>query len=605
MGKRRKVEAKTGDDHDDVIAWYRDQLEAPAEVPWAGTGVEPVRIGPTWATDDAGRWVLPDASLGWDALGWCGTELQYAPGEPWRFTLEQARIVLWWYAVDEAGRFLYRDAVLQRLKGWGKDPLGACLLYLEALGPCRFAGWDGDRPVATDVTAAWCQTAAVALEQTKNTMRLMPGLLTPEAEAHYRVQVGKELIHAEGDSRLIQALTSSPKTLQGARSTFVLLNETHEWDSGNGGHDMAGVIDDNATKSPDGAARTFRITNAYEPGGDSVAQRDREAFEKVQSGEVADTGVFYDSLEAPPDAPLTAEAAHDVIVAVRGDSVWLGPDRIVQRLLDVRNPPSRARRFWYNQVVAAEDAWVDPAGFDACRDTDRFLLEGDELVVFFDGSKSDDATALVGCRVSDGHVFTLGMWQRPPGLDRSTRWTVPRRPGDQDGVVDVDTRVTELVATYRIRGLWADPSHADEDVTGDAYWDGLLDEWHARWATQLDLWAQPKKHSIIWDMASPRRTEAFTQAAMRVAADIDQGHRAAIDGALEGRPLTHDGDGRLVAHVRNARRRPNRYGVSIGKANRESPRKIDLAVSMVGARMMRRQLELGAQRKRPRSGVVW
>ena len=39
----------------------------------------------------------------------------------------------------------------------------------------------------------------------------------------------------------------------------------------------------------------------------------------------------------------------------------------------------------------------------------------DGWVLFFDGSKSDDSTALVGCRLSDGHVVTLGIWAKPQG----------------------------------------------------------------------------------------------------------------------------------------------------------------------------------------------
>jgi hypothetical protein len=77
----------------------------------------------------------------------------------------------------------------------------------------------------------------------------------------------------------MQAVTSSPTTLEGARASFVLLNETHHWAANNDGHDMADVIERNATKSPGGTARTVRITNAYEPGEDSVAERDREAYE--------------------------------------------------------------------------------------------------------------------------------------------------------------------------------------------------------------------------------------------------------------------------------------------------------------------------------------
>ena len=44
----------------------------------------------------------------------------------------------------------------------------------------------------------------------------------------------------------------------------------------------------------------------------------------------------------------------------------------------------------------------------------------------------------------------------------------------------------------------------------------------------------------------------------------------------------------LRRHVHNARRRPNQWGVSVGKINRSSRHKIDYAVTMIGARMGRR-----------------
>jgi hypothetical protein len=48
-------------------------------------------------------------------------------GKPWQFTPEQARFVLWYFAIDERATSCYHSAVLQRLKGWGKDPVAACL----------------------------------------------------------------------------------------------------------------------------------------------------------------------------------------------------------------------------------------------------------------------------------------------------------------------------------------------------------------------------------------------------------------------------------------------------------------------------------------------
>ncbi len=580
MARRSQVETRTGEDHEQVIEWYRERLAEPAVFPWKGTGWEPVRIGPTWQTDGKGHWLLPEATIGWDQLGWTGTELQHSRGKPWRWTLEQARFILWWGSVEELGRWNYDDFILQRLKGWGKDPLGAGLLYLEALGPCRVAYMDGDRPVATDNPEAWVQTAATSLEQTKNTMRLMPGLITPEARSHYGVQPGKELVHAMGDERLIQAVTSSPATLEGARASFVLKNETQHWDSSNSGHDMADVIERNSAKSADGSARVGAITNAYEPGMDSVAERDRDAWERAEGGGSLTTGILYDSLEAPPEAPLTAEDAPSVVEAIRGDSVWLDVKRIVRSILDTRNPPSRSRRFWFNQITAAEDAWLTPQEVDAMSrpDTERT----GELVMFFDGSKSDDATGLVACRLTDGHLLTLGVWQRPSGV-AGVGWVVPR--------AEVDLTVRGILDDGQIVAFYADPSHAkDDDATG--FWDSTIDGWHRDYGAKLkhhSVRSGDGKHSIMWDMASPERTKQFTEAAMRFAEEVGD--------------ITIDGHPALVQHLKHARRRPNRYGISLGKEHRESQKKIDLAVCAVGARMLRRAVLNTPQKQR--SGVVW
>lgn len=583
---------------------------------------QPVPVGPTWQRTPDGFWLLPEKTLGWQHLAWTGVWLQLRRGTPWRYTDEQARFLLWWYALDDEGEFLFRDGVLQRLKGWGKDPVGACLCACEAFGPSRFLEWGDDgEPVATDCPDAWVQTAAVSLEQTKNTMRLFPRLFTDEAKQEFDLQIGKEQVYGFGGERLIQAVTSSPATLEGARATFVLPNETQHWNSSNSGHEMARVIERNATKSGDGAARTLRITNAYEPSEDSVAQRDREAWEETQSGAAVDAGLLYDSLEAGPDAPLgldsiaqalglpdgvgpTEEEVADVLTAVvlsvRGDSTWLRPKRIVKSILDRRNPASLSRRFWYNQIDAAEDAWIDPKDFDLCGPSDLTdaFLSGDEIVMFFDGSKSDDATGLTGCRVSDGHVVTLGMWQKPPGK-RGDLWTAPRAV--------IDDVVDKAFSTYKVVGFFADPSHTRDDETQERYWDSLVDDWHRRYGAQLEVWAVQGKqgHSVMWDMASPARVEQFTAAAERCVSDIEETAKAVRLDPLADRLLTHDGDGRLKTHARNAKRYPNRYGVSLWKGHRESKRKIDLAVCMVGARMLRRLVLNNPNRKRKRSGKVW
>ena len=79
---------------------------------------------------------------------------------------------------------------------------------------------------------------------------------------------------------------------------------------------------------------------------------------------------------------------------------------------------------------------------------------------------------------------------------------------------------------------------------------------------------------IAWDMRS--HTAEFTAAAEMV------------EGEIRNASFRHDGDGSLGRHVVQARRRPNRWGVSIGKESPKSPRKIDAAVAMIIARHVRR-----------------
>ena len=69
-----------------------------------------------------------------------------------------------------------------------------------------------------------------------------------------------------------------------------------------------------------------------------------------------------------------------------------------------------------------------------------------------------------------------------------------------------------------------------------------------------------------------------------------------------------DGHPALMTHIRNARAyvHPKGYGISLHKGSRTSPRKIDLAVCVVGARMLRRLvLNKPEEEKVERTGVVW
>jgi hypothetical protein len=651
-----------------MTAMLEERLDKTLGIDELPTAPPPVHFGPTWDVNPdwsegmpkSLRYRLPEITLGWQIIAWVegipsmGVAHNLQSDEtdafgnhlPFKLTQEQVRFLLWLYAIDERGRFIYREAVLQRLKGWGKDPIASVICAVEFVGPCRFAGWAGDDypfmgvtkgdPIAKGHPRAWVQIAAVSQKQTKNTMLLFPGLFTQACIDEHGIDIGKSVIYAYGGRRQIEAVTSSPTTLEGARSTFVIKNETHHWHENNDGWAMAETIERNTTKSKDGAARTLSITNAYEPSQSSVAQQERESWlDEVDAGWESTT--MYDSLEAHPDALIklpnvwtgwsddgkktfrepTEQEIRDyvaaVVATVRGDAVWLDVENIVDAIMKPKNSASQMRRFYYNQVIAAEDAWahpdairaaIDPLAEDARRqDPGDALRAGwlvgpnEPIVLFFDGSKSRDATGLVGCRLSDGYVFTVGVWQRPRG-DRGDTWLAPRAA--------VTSRVDEAHKRFRVVAFFADPSHALDDDDDTRYWDDTIDGWHRKYKSQYTLWAIKTgdyQHSIMWDMTSPTRSAQFVAAAERFIGELE--HKNDIE---EFEPqFKIDGHPALVRHMSNAKiyPHPKGYGDSLFKGARESDKKIDLAVCAVGARMLRRLVLNREEQEEERTGEVW
>lgn len=538
-------------------------------------------IGPTWQADDEGQWILPERTLGWEIAGWCTRYLNGLESKEWRFTLEQLRFVLWWYAVDADGRFVYRTGVLQRMKGWGKDPLLAVISLVEFVGPSRpvidpraglvyhtdgpYAG----QPMAMAHPRAWVQITAVSQEQTTNTMSMFPILMSDHLIADYGIKAGAELIRADRGRKRLQAVTSSYRAIEGKRTTFTLLNETHHWVLGNDGHKMAETIDGNATKMK---SRYLSITNAFLPGEDSVAERQRDAWQKVQDGRAEDIRMLYDSIEAHPLTPLTPEALRIVLPQIRGDADWLDVEDIILSVLNTQIAPSRSRRMYLNQIIAEEDAIFGPENWLPLEDPDAVLLPGDEVVLGFDGGRTDDATALVALRVRDSCAFLLMLEEKPdnwPSHRDAPKWQV--------NVEKVDSAVHEAFATYRVKGFFADV----------ALWESYIDSWAEQYREVVTVKASGS-HAFAWDMR---------QSLQRITRANERFMQAVFDGTIR-----HDGDPDLRRHILNARRRVNNYGVSFGKESRESPRKVDAYAALLLAYEALHVLRTNAKPEKKRTG---
>lgn len=537
-------------------------------------------IGPTWRRKLDGRWDLPDYTLGWELLNWFAEYLRSPNGEdePFIPTDEQARFILWWYAVDEYGRFVYRNGVLRRMKGWGKDPIVAAMALAELCGPTAFSHFteQGDDPVGKVRRNAWIQIAAVSQDQTRNTFSLFPQMVTEKLKKEQGLEVLKTFIFASG-GRQIEGVTSSPLALEGKRPTFVIMNEIQWWLENNNGHSMYKVVSGNVTKVQ--SSRYLAICNAHVPGQGSVGEMMWENHLKVQAKEAVDVGLLYDALEAPADTPLSEipsqaadpegfekglEMLREGLRVAMGDSTWLPLEDIVASCLDRNNAVSESRRMFLNQINATEDSWVAPYEWDACKLDGAELVPGDKITLGFDGSKSGDFTALVACRVSDGTLFPIKVWD----------------PADYGGEVpkeQVDAMVDFVFARYDVVGFRADVKE----------FESYVDAWTARFKKNLKVKASPGK-PIAFDMRG--QTKQFSLDCEKF-----------LDAVLE-RSVMHNGSPILKQHIQNAHRNPTTYGtVSIRKATKDSPRKIDAAVCAVLAYASRQDYVMN---NKSRSGKV-
>lgn len=489
-------------------------------------------------------------------------------GLKFRYTPDQIRFLLWWYAIDEEGDWLFRHGVRRLAKGSGKSPFAGLWSLTEFCAPVRLDRKDSRIPGGVrgrPVDMPLVQIAATAESQTANTMRMVRAFAPKGSPIvqHYGLDPGKTRYYKQPEGTL-EVITSSVTASEGAESSAAVEDETEHWRPSNNGPELASTLEDNLAKS---GARSIETSNAWVPGIECVAESTWDAWVAQEEGRLrGSTKILYDARVAPPDVDLgDYESLQSALRWVYGDCDWKrGADgeidvkAQIERIWSPTSAPSESRRKYLNQPTVHEESWTTPAAWAVLADRSRVISPTEPVVLFFDGSRSRDATAIVGCCVSDGHVFTVGIWEPDPRHDAVD--VVP--------IVEVDATLQYAFDTMNVVAFFGDVNEWESFVKVD---------WPERFGARLRLWAShlgKDVQPIAWDMRG--HVYDFTRAVELVEAEINEAG------------FTHDDNPGLARHVANCRRRPNRWGVSVGKASPSSPAKIDAAVCMVGARMVRR-----------------
>lgn len=393
-------------------------------------------------------------------------------------------------------------------------------------------------------------------------------------EVHIRDYVG-EISRKDGGG-MIQRVASDYRRLHGANPSLVLADELAQWTQPNLRKSWAALTTASGARKE---AQTIAITTA----GEIIHRHDSILGQILDDGlavgeiEGALPGrrvirdhdsktLIYEYASAMPDAdPQTARELHASIRTMERDGA---PEEDVEaarrvfddeceRLYEAWKPANPAS--WIDKeyllaqaltpALSREDVlqlhanvWTESYGAWVTRDewlevaSDERLEDGDIITLGFDGSETDDATALVAVRKSDGLIQPLGVWQRPEGVKD---WRVPR--------LEVREAIDSAFTMYNVALMLCDRP----------FWQSEIDEWASEY---------------------PKRVMEFRTAhTTKMGAAIERFATDMANGAV-----VHTGDETLTIHMLNAQvSKASTGGFRLTKPGNDNSKKIDAAVAAV------------------------
>ena len=427
--------------------------------------------------------------------------------------------------------FVFRRSQLVRAQKWGKSPLIAFFICIEAAGPALFAGWavGGEKYLCSE-HGCWCgwqyeyspgepmgrhwptpriQVTATSEDQTDNTYSALRPMIELGPLSLIMPKLGEEFIRTPGNG-LIEVVTSKATSRLGARVTFVPQDETGLWLQSNGGHNLA-------KKQRQGLAgmdgRAIETTNAWNPAEDSTAQRTFES--KV-------TDVHRDFREPPKNLRFTDRRERRKIFMFNyAGAPWVNIASIEGEAEEMmERDPADAERFFGNRLVSGDGAWLNmeqyyKKSFDGedGRPLPIKVKPRTKIALGFDGSDNEDHTGFA--------AETLDFYQFTPryGDNRKALWN-PKDWGGRIPRAEVRAALAQIASEFEIVRAYFDLE----------FWETEIDEFAALYG---------EKRIIKWPTNRPAQMHAALERYRTDLYDADSG-------------LRHDGDPLVAAHARNA-----------------------------------------------------
>lgn len=473
-----------------------------------------------------------------------------------------------------ATAFHYRRSQIVAPQKTGKGPWSAAIVCAEALGPVLFGGWavggevyrcrdydcgcgweyeyEPGEPMGMPWPTPLIQLLATAVEQVDNVYRPLQSMLRygPLSE---QVRIGEEFVRLPNDGR-IDVVTSSATARLGNPITFALQDETGLYTASN---KMVRVAETQRRGLAGMGGRSMETTNAWDPAEQSTAQRTAESrrpdifrLHRLPPAHLS----YRDKRERRKiHAYVYAGSAHVDLDAIEAEAAEL-----------LETDPAQAERFFGNRIVAGLGSWLKAGLWESTLVQRPEPPPGTQICIGFDGSDSDDWTA-IRAETHDGWRFTprYGPDRRP------TIWD-PSEWGGQIPRAEVHAAVDELCRRYKVVRAYCDPKD---------------------WRSEIGEWALKYGEKVFAEWATYRVVQMHA-ALERSVVDLSSGRS------------THDGCEIAARHVANARRAA-RSGERYVLAKASPSQKIDVAMADVLAHEAASDARAAGWNPNAASGVVY
>lgn len=442
-----------------------------------------------------------------------------ASGELIRLRPWQRELLSHVYARRPDGRYRHRQALVGVARKNGKSALAAGLgLYGLVFGGAGAEVYS---------CAADKEQARIVFGTARRMVEMEPDL----AEA---IRVYRDVLEVKSSGAIYRVLSAEAFTKEGLNPTTVIFDEVHAqptrelWDV------MALAM--GARLEPLMVGITTAGVRTDATGRDSLCYSLYQYGKRVASAELVDSSFFMAWWE-PYDPAADHRSPETWREANPGYGDLVSVEDFESGVLRTLEAEWRTKRC--NQWVSTAQAWLPAGAWDACA-LQRPVPDGVEVILGFDGSFSNDSTALVAVTVpGEGelpHIDVVECWERPP--DAGQEWRVP--------ILQVEDAIRQACRRWQVRFIACDPF---------------------RWSRTFQVLE-----------AEGLPVAEFPQSPQRMVPATQRFYEAVLN-----RQLSHSGDPRLARHIENCTVYTDSRGSRLRKDTRNSPRKIDLAIAAVMA----------------------